>query len=51
MLTNAQTYFVHSPWLVFLPGLCMLPQLAVGGWMAANLFRNAVRDAFDPRLR
>jgi peptide/nickel transport system permease protein len=46
MLSNAQQYFVHSPWLVFLPGACIF--LTV---LAANLFGNAVRDAFDPRLR
>jgi peptide/nickel transport system permease protein len=46
MLTNAQTYFVHSSWLVILPGLTIF--LTV---LAANLFGNAVRDAFDPRLR
>jgi peptide/nickel transport system permease protein len=46
MLTNAQTYFVHSPWLVFLPGFSIF--LTV---LAANLAGNGVRDAFDPRLK
>jgi peptide/nickel transport system permease protein len=46
MLTNAQTYFVHSAWLVVFPGLTILVTV-----LAANLFGNAVRDAFDPRLR
>jgi len=46
MLSNAQQYFTHSIWLVFLPGVCIF--LTV---LAANLFGNAVRDAFDPRLR
>ena len=46
MLSNAQTYFVHSAWLVFLPGACIFVIV-----LAANLFGNAVRDAFDPRLR
>jgi peptide/nickel transport system permease protein len=46
MLSNAQTYFVHSPWLVFLPGVCIFITV-----LAANLFGNAVRDAFDPRLK
>jgi len=46
MLSNAQQYFVHSPWLVFLPGACIFATV-----LAANLFGNAVRDAFDPRLR
>ena len=46
MLTNAQTYFVHSTWLVVFPGLTIFITV-----LAANLFGNAVRDAFDPRLR
>jgi peptide/nickel transport system permease protein len=46
MLTNAQTYFVHSVWLVIFPGLTIFITV-----LAANLFGNAVRDAFDPRLR
>jgi peptide/nickel transport system permease protein len=46
MLSNAQQYFVHSPWLVFLPGACIFVTV-----LASNLFGNAVRDAFDPKLR
>jgi peptide/nickel transport system permease protein len=46
MLSNAQTYFAHSIWLVIFPGVMIF--LTV---LAANLFGNAVRDAFDPRLR
>lgn len=46
MLTNAQTYFVHSTWLVVFPGLTIFVTV-----LAANLFGNAVRDAFDPKLR
>ena len=23
LMSNAQQYFVHSPWLVFLPGACI----------------------------
>lgn len=46
MLSNAQSYFVHSIWLVFLPGTLIF--LTV---LAFNLLGNAVRDAFDPRLR
>lgn len=45
MLTNAQSYFVHSVWLVDFPGLAIFVTV-----LAANLFGNAVRDAFDPRL-
>jgi peptide/nickel transport system permease protein len=46
MLANAQTYFAHSAWLVIFPGVMIF--LTV---LAANLFGNSVRDAFDPRLR
>jgi peptide/nickel transport system permease protein len=46
MLSNAQQYFYHSAWLVIFPGVMIF--LTV---LAANLFGNAVRDAFDPRLR
>jgi peptide/nickel transport system permease protein len=46
MLTNAQTYFAHSNWLVLFPGVMIFVTV-----LAANLFGNAVRDAFDPRLR
>jgi peptide/nickel transport system permease protein len=46
MLSNAQGYFTHSTWLVFLPGTLIF--LTV---LSFNLLGNAVRDAFDPRLR
>lgn len=46
MLFNAQVYFYNSSSLVVLPGLCIV--VAV---LAANIVGNAVRDAFDPRLR
>ena len=46
MLSNAQTYFAHSIWLVIYPGVMIFVTV-----LAANLFGNAVRDAFDPRLR
>ncbi|HEX6547337.1 MAG TPA: ABC transporter permease [Candidatus Dormibacteraeota bacterium] len=46
MLSNAQTYYVHSVWLVILPGVCIFITV-----LAANVLGNAVRDAFDPRLR
>jgi peptide/nickel transport system permease protein len=46
MLSNAQTYFAHSIWLVIFPGVMIFITV-----LAANLFGNAVRDAFDPRLR
>jgi peptide/nickel transport system permease protein len=46
MLSNSQVYFVHSTWLVVFPGVMIFFTV-----LAANLFGNAVRDAFDPRLR
>ena len=46
MLTNSETFFFHSSWLVVWPGITIF--LSV---LAANLFGNALRDAFDPRLR
>jgi peptide/nickel transport system permease protein len=46
MLSNAQQYYYHSAWLVIFPGVMIF--LAV---LATSLFGNAVRDAFDPRLR
>jgi ABC-type dipeptide/oligopeptide/nickel transport system permease subunit len=45
MLLNSQSYLFRSPWLVLWPGLAIF--LAV---LSANIFGNAVRDAFDPRL-
>jgi len=46
MLTSAQSFFTRSVGLVVLPGAMIF--LSVLG---TNLFGNAVRDAFDPRLR
>lgn len=46
MLTNAQSYFFRSGWLVALPGITIFVTV-----LASNLFGNAVRDAFDPRLK
>jgi len=46
MLFNSQSYFFHSIWLVILPGACVFVTV-----VAANVFGNAVRDAFDPRLK
>lgn len=46
MLTNAQSYFFRSGWLVALPGLTIFITV-----LASNLFGNAIRDAFDPRLK
>ena len=46
MLSNSQVYFVHSAWLVVIPGICIFVTV-----LATNIFGNAVRDAYDPRLR
>jgi peptide/nickel transport system permease protein len=46
MLTNSQTYFYHSIWLVMLPGALIFITV-----LAMNIFGNALRDAFDPRLK
>ena len=46
MLADARAFFESSPWLVTLPGICIL--LVVLGF---NLLGDGLRDAFDPRLR
>lgn len=46
MLTKSQLYFVHSVWLVVLPGLAIFVSV-----LAASLLGNGLRDALDPRLR
>jgi peptide/nickel transport system permease protein len=46
MLTNAESYFYHSAWLVYFPGLMIFVTV-----LASNIFGNAIRDAFDPRLK
>ena len=46
MLADARPYIESSPWMVNLPGLCIL--LVVLGF---NLMGDGLRDAFDPRLR
>jgi peptide/nickel transport system permease protein len=46
MLTNSQSYFFRSGFLVAFPGITIFVTV-----LASNLFGNAVRDAFDPRLK
>jgi peptide/nickel transport system permease protein len=46
MLTNAESYFFHSVWLVYFPGVMIFVTV-----LSSNVFGNAVRDAFDPRLK
>jgi peptide/nickel transport system permease protein len=46
MLTNAESYFFHSVYLVIFPGVMIFVTV-----LASNIFGNAIRDAFDPRLK
>jgi peptide/nickel transport system permease protein len=46
MLTNAESYFFHSVYLVYFPGIMIFVTV-----LCSNIFGNAVRDAFDPRLK
>lgn len=46
MLSDARSFIESSPWLVTLPGVCIL--LVVLGF---NLFGDGLRDALDPRLK
>ncbi len=46
MLSDARSFIESSPWLVTMPGLCIL--LVVLGF---NLFGDGLRDALDPRLK
>jgi peptide/nickel transport system permease protein len=46
MLSENRTYMEQAPWTVLFPGLAL--GLLV---LCINLFGDAIRDAFDPRLR
>jgi peptide/nickel transport system permease protein len=46
MLTQADNYFFNAPTLVLYPGATIFVTV-----LATNLFGNAIRDAFDPRVR
>ncbi len=46
MLADAKSFIVGSPWLVTLPGLCILIVV-----LAFNLFGDGLRDIMDPRMR
>lgn len=46
MLSDARSFIESSPWMVTLPGLCIL--LVVIGF---NLLGDALRDRLDPRLK
>lgn len=45
MLADARAYFSIAPWLVVFPGLAIAITL-----LGINLFGDAVRDRFDPRM-
>ena len=46
MLADARSFIETSPWLVTLPGLCILMVV-----IAFNLLGDGLRDALDPRLK
>lgn len=46
MLSDARAYLETSPWLVTLPGLCILIVV-----LSFNLLGDGLRDALDPKLR
>jgi peptide/nickel transport system permease protein len=46
MLAAGRNYIIDAPWIVTFPGLAILATV-----LAFNLMGDALRDAFDPRLR
>jgi ABC-type dipeptide/oligopeptide/nickel transport system permease subunit len=46
MLSDARPYIQSSPWLVTLPGLCILAVV-----LGLNLLGDGLRDALDPKLK
>lgn len=46
MLADSRQFIESAPWLVTLPGLCILIVV-----LAFNVFGDGLRDAFDPRLK
>lgn len=46
MLSDARSYIESSPWMVTLPGLCILIVV-----LSFNLLGDGLRDALDPRLK
>ncbi|RYZ84563.1 MAG: ABC transporter permease subunit [Proteobacteria bacterium] len=46
MLSDARSYIESSPWMVNLPGLCILIVV-----LSFNLLGDGLRDALDPRLK
>ncbi|HEY8271891.1 MAG TPA: ABC transporter permease [Pseudobdellovibrionaceae bacterium] len=46
MLSDARSFLESSPWMVNLPGLCILTVV-----LSFNLLGDGLRDALDPRLK
>ncbi|MGZ3798051.1 MAG: ABC transporter permease, partial [Pseudobdellovibrionaceae bacterium] len=46
MLSDARSFLESSPWMVNLPGLCILIVV-----LSFNLLGDGLRDALDPRLK
>ena len=46
MLADSRPFIESSPWMVTLPGLCILMTI-----LGFNLFGDGLRDALDPRLK
>lgn len=46
MLSDARSFIESSPWMVTLPGLCILVVV-----LSFNLLGDGLRDALDPRLK
>lgn len=46
MLSDSRSYIESSPWMVTLPGLCILIVV-----LSFNLLGDGLRDALDPRLK
>jgi peptide/nickel transport system permease protein/dipeptide transport system permease protein len=46
MLSDARSFIESSPWMVTLPGVCILVTV-----LSFNLLGDGLRDALDPRLK
>jgi ABC-type dipeptide/oligopeptide/nickel transport system permease subunit len=46
MLSDSRSYIESSPWMVTLPGICILVTV-----LSFNLLGDGLRDALDPRLK
>jgi peptide/nickel transport system permease protein len=43
---SGRAFMFHGPWLAMAPGLCLTIVV-----YATNMFGDALRDLFDPRMR